>query len=53
MRDDTPASLEHVRGSVNYDQPKLLPYATTKGASDEASYISGAIVPVTGGKPIL
>jgi NAD(P)-dependent dehydrogenase (short-subunit alcohol dehydrogenase family) len=34
-------------------QPKELAPAFVLLASDEASYISGAVVPVTGGKPML
>ena len=34
-------------------EPKELAPAYVLLASDEASYISGAIIPVTGGKPIL
>jgi NAD(P)-dependent dehydrogenase (short-subunit alcohol dehydrogenase family) len=34
-------------------QPAEVAPAYVLLASDEASYISGAIVPVTGGKPIL
>jgi hypothetical protein len=34
-------------------QPAEVAPAFVLLASDEASYISGAIIPVTGGKPIL
>ena len=34
-------------------EPKEVAPAYVLLASDEASYISGAVIPVTGGKPIL
>jgi NAD(P)-dependent dehydrogenase (short-subunit alcohol dehydrogenase family) len=34
-------------------QPREVAPARVLLASDEASYLSGAVIPVTGGKPIL
>jgi NAD(P)-dependent dehydrogenase (short-subunit alcohol dehydrogenase family) len=52
MQDDTYSSGSQVPLS-RARQPKELAPAYVLLASDEASYISGAVVPVTGGKPML